>query len=233
MTYNDGKPHDDFYLKTDEEKEKIALEFSEGNVELKELLLALWNSGVKTLSCCGGHPEKGENSSPYLFAEFPRHNTRLLHNIVTWIMSSEFGSFKISFTGDCDKLEFNIHTSEENKALMFSGITRVTNNNTQLSSHSELVDFALLFSDFSSKNQLSFRYAITKDEMRFFLVPSGYNNMFKDTDRNLEEEIHYLKTTGALRYASYKCNIESLRKFFSLLYPNDLVNCEQFDGSVR
>ena len=56
--YNDGKHT---FVNTQdmkpEEREKLAHEFCEGSIELKRLLLTLWNEGIETCGCCTGEQE--------------------------------------------------------------------------------------------------------------------------------------------------------------------------------
>ena len=56
--YNDGNVHIDFFDKSKEELDGIADEFSEGNTNLKNTLLTLWNSGIQTMACCVGHEDR-------------------------------------------------------------------------------------------------------------------------------------------------------------------------------
>ena len=55
--YNDGHIHDNFYSNDKVDLEKRAIDFSEGNSSLKDVLLSLWNNGIETYACCAGHPE--------------------------------------------------------------------------------------------------------------------------------------------------------------------------------
>ena len=57
MVYNDGNVHIDFYDKNSN-KEEIAEQFSEGDPELKKVLLELWKNNIKTVACCRGHNDK-------------------------------------------------------------------------------------------------------------------------------------------------------------------------------
>lgn len=69
--YNDGNVHLDFFKKSDKDKEKIADEFSEGNEYLKGALLSLWNSNIRTISCCAGHYQKVELPGYPTISRFP------------------------------------------------------------------------------------------------------------------------------------------------------------------
>ena len=62
---------------SDEKKEKMATLFSEGNEDLKKLLLTLWNNGVQTYACCAGHDETERGvSDPYIFFDVKNLNEK-------------------------------------------------------------------------------------------------------------------------------------------------------------
>ncbi len=64
--YNVFAPLDIFsFPNFDEEKEKMATDFAEGNEDLKALLLLLWQIGIESNACCAGHD--GEfHDTPYI-----------------------------------------------------------------------------------------------------------------------------------------------------------------------
>ena len=47
-----------------EGKLKYAIEFSEKNKSLEELLLYLWNNDINTIACCAGHDKE---NFPYIY----------------------------------------------------------------------------------------------------------------------------------------------------------------------
>ena len=49
---------------SDEQIEEMAITYSEGNSELKELLIYCAKNQIPTYACCAGHPEKNEH--PYV-----------------------------------------------------------------------------------------------------------------------------------------------------------------------
>lgn len=53
----------------EDEKVKLAKEFSEGNPELLELLIYLWGKNFETYACCAGHDEGAYIEAPYIFIE--------------------------------------------------------------------------------------------------------------------------------------------------------------------
>ncbi len=84
----------DFTTASLEEREKYAELFSEGDENLKELLLTLWGNKIQTYACCAGHDEVVEDgkvqwttktSFPYIFFEASTLNEsqlRLLYEIL-------------------------------------------------------------------------------------------------------------------------------------------------------
>ena len=61
-SYNDGKIHLDYKSDFD----KFATDFSEGNENLKKLLLTSWNLGIMTNACCVGHEDTFNGKMLYL-----------------------------------------------------------------------------------------------------------------------------------------------------------------------
>ncbi len=70
-----GNIVEDFSKLTDEKKEEMATLFSEGNEDLKNLLLTMWNNGIQTYACCAGHDKSEaktvggmvESVNPYIY----------------------------------------------------------------------------------------------------------------------------------------------------------------------
>ena len=89
------------------EKEKVtkAIEFSEGNRELLDLLLCLWNNNINTYACCAGHEVEtvyeGEfytatpSTSPYLMFDARTIEDDKLANILRFLMiNADIESFE-------------------------------------------------------------------------------------------------------------------------------------------
>ncbi len=87
----DGMPKFiDFSTLSQEEKEKLAEEFSEGSSTLKETLLFLWNKDVDTMACCAGHPEsKYSTGNPYLWFRVDELSKNVIKNILIGLTSNE------------------------------------------------------------------------------------------------------------------------------------------------
>ncbi len=87
----DGMPKFiDFSTLSQEEKEKLAEEFSEGSSTLKETLLFLWNKDVDTMACCAGHPELGYPAgNPYLWFRVDELSKNVIKNILIGLTSNE------------------------------------------------------------------------------------------------------------------------------------------------
>lgn len=70
--------------------EKAALDFSEGNEELRELLLYCFQNGIQTRGCCAGHErEDGERTMPYIGFNFNEQNKEAIINMLKNLMSEK------------------------------------------------------------------------------------------------------------------------------------------------
>ncbi len=88
---------------SEEEKYRLACEFSEGSQDLQAFLLYLWNRGINTFACCAGHTEPEtvvqENGevvvkisslgNPYLYIDISKINSVDLKNILSLLCTSE------------------------------------------------------------------------------------------------------------------------------------------------
>lgn len=67
MIINNGQPINiNFPMLPIQEQQIYAQEFAEGSVDLKNILLLLWQNGINTNSCCAGHKDENKTTDPYL-----------------------------------------------------------------------------------------------------------------------------------------------------------------------
>ena len=70
----------DFSKLSKEEKIEQATVFAEGSNELKKILLLLWECGVQTIGCCGGHEDN--RSMPYVAFNIEDMDSEEVKNIL-------------------------------------------------------------------------------------------------------------------------------------------------------
>lgn len=89
------------------DKEYYATEFSEDSVQLKNLLLKMWDSGINTYACCAGHKKtKFRNRSiAYIFFDFRTISMKTIENMIL-LLRQKFASF-VHFTTGIDKMKCN------------------------------------------------------------------------------------------------------------------------------
>ena len=79
-----GNVVEDLTKLSDAKKEEMATLFSEGNEDLKKLLLTMWNNGIQTYACCAGHDKSEkhnvgglyENVDPYIYFDVKNLNEK-------------------------------------------------------------------------------------------------------------------------------------------------------------
>lgn len=104
---------DDFTKASQDKKEEFATLFSEGNKDLKHVLLTMWNNGIQTYACCAGHKKSEltndggllETGDPYIFFEVSSLTDTQLKNFVHTLMLLCKASIVKQAKLDIDKME--------------------------------------------------------------------------------------------------------------------------------
>jgi len=110
----------DVTRKQPEEQEKLAKQYSEGSVELENLLLNLWQNGIETRGCCSGIPEGHPDFKQ--MATFSPH----LSIVVTPESKDRIESMFVRNLEDTDfeRMKVDVHAQGKNSLLEFNGLDR-------------------------------------------------------------------------------------------------------------
>ena len=76
--------------------EKAAIDFSEGNEELRQLLIYCFENGIKTRACCAGHDHGDRKTNPYINFEFEESNMNAIASIIKSMIEEKGISIDIS-----------------------------------------------------------------------------------------------------------------------------------------
>lgn len=98
--YNYGKPIDTDVL-TPEEYRQCAIEWSEGDENLEQLLYTCLIKGIKTVACCTGHNgemSRGRSWHPYITFEIDEKNEIAIDSIATYF--KDYEGIKIMYFAD-------------------------------------------------------------------------------------------------------------------------------------
>lgn len=214
MIYNDGQVHTDFYDK-EVDKIEIAKQFSEGDIQLQDCLLKLWEKGIKTLACCRGH---GDTSIAYISLVFDENSSDLIYNICDYMYFSE-EPVELDFSNhkDYDSVSIDM-PSERSKHQWLDFISKCANNqNYDFSFSTAIPTTAMELLAFANREGLSCRYSVNKDEMMFGYCQPGVLQVFGDNALQLDDIIDDIKTKGELPLAPISCNENSIGKFLNLI----------------
>ena len=83
MSNNGNSIKMDLKRMTKQQKYKFAESFCEGSIELKNLLLKMWDNGIETYGCCIGHDN---GLKPYLFFETKNFKSEKLKTLLLTAM---------------------------------------------------------------------------------------------------------------------------------------------------
>lgn len=131
-----------------ENKEKWAKIFSEGNEELEQLLLNLWQHNIDTYMCCTGH-EYGD--TPYIVMYIPFENKEMIYKIINSIYNEEHVLIKLG--KEYQKKELMIDIRSYVSPDFFAPINNSLNKEVSKNEiNKEIIKAVELLSNFSHDN---------------------------------------------------------------------------------
>ena len=231
MNYNNGQIIQNFYNLDEEELKKIANDFSEENILLKELLLALWKQGIKTEGCCKGHKEK--NQLPYISIKSSDNlSLYVISQIIELLLQELNDEIYISFLNNQNNdLVISFYTTIENSNKMFNFISQIQNTSWKKCEFTKIMlDIIKLQRLFQVMN-LSYQLQISKKEMQIGIAQKNSLIFFNKNIHNIESiyKIIHNKTIPLESTKTYSCTKESLKHFTDLLYTTFTIQPEQED----
>lgn len=229
MSYNDGNEHIAFYNENVDRKQ-IAEQFSEGDFLLRDVLLELWESGIKTTACCKGHDD---NNIAYISLIMDKNSQNLIQSICNYIYF-QGDNLELSFTSanNKDYDTFIIYMANEETKYRF--INFISNF---LITENQIVDiknriplYANYLLSFARKAGLDCRYLVNADEMMVGFNKPGTLSIFGENSPLLDNILDQIKDTGNLPLIPMKCSEQSIESFLSVIYPNVF---EQYNSTSK
>ena len=216
MSYNDGQSHIDFYDK-EVDKEQMAEEFSEGDMQLKDTLLALWNNSIKTTACCKGHDDQRK---AYLSLIINDESIDLIQETIEYLNSQD-SSISMDFIcsdRDYDSVTITMPKEEDKKNYLFF-INNYLVSKQEILEPSNIIKCWNYLQRFAKDRNLTCRFAIDKDNMMAGFYPRGHALIFTDSAPVLDDQIDSIRETGSLP-SMFKCSEKSLQELINIIYPN-------------
>lgn len=94
---NDGKIYS--MQEINKDREHAAKEFCEGNINLYNLLLLLWNNNFETKACCNGHINNvNKEHGPYISLVITKEKLEILITLITYLLQYDYIDIEISNT---------------------------------------------------------------------------------------------------------------------------------------
>lgn len=217
---NDGQIHQDFYNLSDEEKNKIASEFSEGNEQLKQILINLWSKKVKTYGCCNGHDEG--TSTPYISFELNTETSQVVSEMIDFIVKNGISDAEVSFSNkENGNVVVLVGTNQKFKNVIFGELLKQVQQEHTNTNERVNIKYAQYLNKFANQNNLNYRYGISGDEMMLGFRQSGISVLFNPDAPALDEGLKKLLDTGSFPLISYKCDDEAVRMLLNIMYPQE------------
>lgn len=145
-------------------KEKYALEFSEGNQLLKTLLLKLWDNGIFTRGCCIGHEEEEEIFGSYIGIDLLNSD---INKVLCFFDNIEKDNLYISSTSDFSNVGCSVHSFDKNDNHFFNNLINAlekTNSHNDTKLVSEYMKKIDIIKEYNDK-LLNFRYTYENNNL--------------------------------------------------------------------
>ena len=219
MVYNDGKVHIDFYDKNSN-YEEIAEQFSEGDPQLKRVLLELWKNNIRTVACCRGHSDK---EIPYITLIIDNNSRKLIKETSKYLYTQVDGmglDFVHYDDEEYDTVTINM-VSQKDKNEYFNFLHNYLNFCYEINEPSnDIMTYADYLLKFARESGLNCRYFVDEAKMLFAFKPKKYWTYFdEDKAPLLKDKLVLISETKTFPLATMKCDSRSLEQFINLLYP--------------
>ena len=94
----------------EESWEQAARDFSEGNEDLRKLLLYCFQNNLETKACCAGHPERfdGVNGTPYILFEYNENSSQAILSIIKKLIKQKGVELSLDNTNELFGKSFRV-----------------------------------------------------------------------------------------------------------------------------
>ena len=229
MNYNTGNVLTGFYNQKQEILEKIATDFSEGNIILKNLLLTLWKQGIETVGCCNGHKEKKQ--LPYI--SIKSHSNISLYifpQIIEKLIKELQNEIEISIMMNEDDINITFYTTEENKNTMFKIIKEIEKTSWKITDLSHLMLDILNLNQFiKNTDSLIYEIKITKESIYIAFAQKGSLIIFNNNTQDINSIFDNIKNKNIPLQSDkiYLCTKESFNQLVNLLYEHFVIQQQE------
>ena len=214
----------DFYNLKEQELQRLANEFSEGNIYLEKTLLTLWQNNIKTQGCCNGH---GDVSYPYINLLVDGSNIFKINNIIKFFIENDIGctiTFCQSPTNFWISISMNHNEKEEKKNKIFQLIEKLANQEEY-----QIVDPISALNNlsiFCKSQNLVMKYNISKEHNTLEIKQPFHLFKVDDINKipNFKNELETLKESGSFTQGIYICSEENLKELANIIAPTTYSN---------
>ena len=218
MSYNDGKVHTDFYDKQVDIKQ-IADDFSEGDHNLKSVLLLLWENGIMTDACCRGHDD---GRPPYISFIINEKSKKLIQATSKYLYLQD-GKIELDFSfygKDYDT--FIVYMGDEkSKEDFLNFVNRLLSKKAEHETFtSNIPKYGEYLLKFARMLGVHCRFSVERDNMMLGFTKPGTAQFFNENCPSLDDMLQSIKETGNLPLVPFQCSEKSLQEFINIFYPN-------------
>ena len=231
MDYNDGAVKD---ITSIEDKKKAAKDFAEGNERLEELLNNLFDDGIITIACCGGHDDT-KHGEPYLTFQLVKQNEYAINGMINDLLAL---GFKLEFSSSSN-FEYPSFTIRfENNLMSYEDFFKCINqsylkNKDKKVARSELNSVIKKIYNLTLSNSDDFNADITYSDNRYNLIISsdGFYEVVALDSKNINLYLdglisnifNYSDNISLKKYDSKEIQEKRWQKFLDFLKVNKIT----------
>lgn len=190
----------------------FANEFSEGDNQLKETLLNLWNNNIRTDSCCRGHETDIYSIPAYVGIVIDQNSKNLIFELYNKIYPKykdvEFGIHN----GSHDS--FFIHMRDDTKKDTLNIINQSIGIRTE--DKEQVIDNALYILEYANKLSLKLSIIITNDKI-YLEFKSLTDETWNIEYSSIDESIELLSDLSNISHLFIMCNPNELDRVVDIL----------------
>lgn len=200
-----------------------ALEFSEGNKNLYETLMYLWDSGIETISCCIGHQDYDGDRNPHLAVVYNEKSMKFF-NTLYYAMGKVFtGTEKLQISTQKGKIWFSIND------YAFKGCEELFTKINVIKAQSPFrtpvlyrIEEAL---DTYKDSSINLWFTFEKNSHEACITKNSEYIYFSKNE-DLNDLIDYIKKEKCIKIGKYSFDERSLKRFTNMIRGKIVLNKE-------
>lgn len=221
--YSGHVDFEDIQKKTEEEKNNLAKNLSEGNHSLERLLRNCWKNKIKTFACCKGHDKY---NMAYLGFEIDENSIDYINRLLNNLEPTDYSFISISSANNDvfdnpkdNRFAFDIQIDYRYSNHLFETMNSYLSIRTE-ERLNELLKHGILINQIFLHSEISTCIMKNNKEELIIDITKAKEHKSPSIDGDLEKNIQSIKQSDTILCNRYNCTNDSLKEFIRCFYKN-------------